>query len=815
MSDEPDAFAGLDARLARHRERGDPFVDAVVADAANGGGLAWDTRRMLTRNESWQRLLAEPDDVQVSATVAAMAHSRSIGNHQSAEESSAEYRRSSVGNAITAELTSASLPWEAEDVTLLVRLSYDRQEYLDSQAGLIQASTAAETFAGMHGAAELEPVLRVVAERLDATVEFEPAVTELRTRVHKLLATLEPPETAGHGLVDAADDWGRRVLVHAEANPGCGAAFLLFSEATAARPTKRWLRACDELLTQPPTLGLVDAMLAAVADAEGRAPWDWVEYLQVLSDPNAVLVRGALWAAELAHPPWATERAIGVVRRWPAEKPGNTAIQVIGSLGEPEGLAFLSQLQAKERHKSVLKQIASALEAAAAKTGLSAAELRERLVRDFGLGADGGKLVRLGDHVAVLSVESGGAASLGWRGADGKPQQSVPTAVKEGHPEELRELRRELKEIREALSAERVRLEGLFVDDRAWSFADWRRYYLEHPLTGSFARRLIWVVDGTAAIPLEGALVDVAGRAFEPADDATVTLWHPLGVAPGEIAAWRAFVLERGLTQPFKQAHRELYVLTPAEQETATYSNRFAAHVADYPRLYALMRARGWPGGMLGPFEASGGPNARPFAAHGLRAEFWLDDLTDYADGGHMARYAGTDQVRFDAGDGRGPRQLADVPPIVFSEAMRDVDLFVAVTSIETDPAWQDRNERRFDGYWREHAFGELTVSAETRREVLLELIPKLAIAERCEVTDRFLVVRGDLRTYKLHLGSGNILMSPNDEYLCIVADQFGKKKAPLLPFEGDERLSLILSKAMLLAADAKITDRSITAQLR
>lgn len=32
--------------------------------------------------------------------------------------------------------------------------------------------------------------------------------------------------------------------------------------------------------------------------------------------------------------------------------------------------------------------------------------------------------------------------------------------------------------------------------------------------------------------------------------------------------------------------------------------------------------------------------------------------------------------------------------------------------------------------------------------------------------------MRGDLRTYKIHLGSGNILMSPNNQYLCIVPGQ-------------------------------------------
>jgi hypothetical protein len=43
----------------------------------------------------------------------------------------------------------------------------------------------------------------------------------------------------------------------------------------------------------------------------------------------------------------------------------------------------------------------------------------------------------------------------------------------------------------------------------------------------------------------------------------------------------------------------------------------------------------------------------------------------------------------------------ADVPLLVFTEAMRDVDLFVGVTSIGADPQWLDRGEdRRFETYW-------------------------------------------------------------------------------------------------------------------
>ena len=80
---------------------------------------------------------------------------------------------------------------------------------------------------------------------------------------------------------------------------------------------------------------------------------------------------------------------------------------------------------------------------------------------------------------------------------------------------------------------------------------------------------------------------------------------------------------------------------------------------------------------------------------------------------------------------------------------------------------------------------------------------------------EKFLVVRGDRRTYKIHLGSGNILMEPNDAYLCIVPTSAAKDPAgAALPFEGDRTLSVILSKALMLADDTKITDRTILSQL-
>jgi hypothetical protein len=97
-----------------------------------------------------------------------------------------------------------------------------------------------------------------------------------------------------------------------------------------------------------------------------------------------------------------------------------------------------------------------------------------------------------------------------------------------------------------------------------------------------------------------------------------------------------------------------------------------------------------------------------------------------------------------------------------------------------------------------------------------LRLLPRLTIGDRCHVEDRFLHVKGDLHTYKIHLGSGNILLDPGDQYLCIVPANVPESSPDeYLPFDGDRTLSLILSKALMLSADTKITDPTILSQLR
>jgi hypothetical protein len=373
---------------------------------------------------------------------------------------------------------------------------------------------------------------------------------------------------------------------------------------------------------------------------------------------------------------------------------------------------------------------------------------------------------------------------------------------------------------------QRQRIENLLRSERrSWPLADWRTRYLDHPLLRYLARRLVWEFEDGHTVTLaawhDGRLVDVTGAPLqEPGAGATVRLWHPISSERDTVHAWQLWLEGRRVTQPFKQAHREVYRLTDAELTTGTYSNRFAAHILRNHQLQALCRERSWRYGLIPSFETPPAPYL-DLLEWDVRAEVAVEP-TGFEQGlesdAMVPLYVVTGHVRFLPlrAEVRDPVALADIPTLAFSEALRDVDLFVSVCTVGNDPNWRDRGPAAYEGYWTRDAFGELLSSGQGRRELLERLLPGLSIADRCSLSDRFLVVRGDLRTYKIHLGSANILMEPDNQYLCIVAragDAFSGRL--YLPFEGDQILSLILSKAFLLANDSAIQDRSILSQIK
>ncbi|MFI2207229.1 DUF4132 domain-containing protein [Streptomyces sp. NPDC020192] len=655
-------------------------------------------------------------------------------------------------------------------------------------------------------------------------------------------------------VLNVGEVWAEQALRDSEEVPDWQALLRHATTATAAKPTPKWEQRARALIQPLDTDRARTTVLSWLA-LVGRRTFelDRPEYgadVNSAYDPyNANALRGLTWVLSLlpAHPD--TTRALGALVETSLKKiaglgPRNPKVANAGVTalsridGEP-ALAELARLATRVTYRGTLKLLDNALETRAKALGLSREEIEELAVPAYGLTEVGRAEHRLGEITAVLEIQ-GGKAVLGWHNAVGKAVRTVPAAVKRDHPEELKELKAAVKDIDRMLIAQSERLDRQFLARRTWPYATWRERYLDHPLAGTLARRLLWTVDGTTVGYADGELRTLTDDPVT--EGAEVRLWHPVGREPAEIVAWRDWLERHAVTQPFKQAHREVYLLTDAERTTGTYSNRFAAHILRQHQFNSLAAIRGWRNKLRLMVDDSAPPAVRELPQWGLRAEYWIHGEgdgygEDTTESGSYLRLT-TDQVRFypldapqnwahcyggeysmwlrDGADPVDALPLTDVPPLVLSEVLRDVDLFVGVGSIGNDPTWQDGGpEGRFREYWTSYGFGELNQSAETRRVLLERLIPRLAIADRCTLEGRFLQVKGERHTYKIHLGSGNILMTPNDQYLCIVPKSTpATPQTGYLPFEGDRTLAVILSKAMLLAEDAKITDPTILSQL-
>lgn len=651
------------------------------------------------------------------------------------------------------------------------------------------------------------------------------------------------------------DDWGQQAKVLLEAMDADRReqwlALLKHCAGSGNKPAGAWL-------AQVPAL--VEAMgvenfrqtFSLWLDAFGRKRGARLE------EANANLLRGLVWCsaqfADAAVAASLADAAIEGYRKISGLGPrspriAGACVYALKNMPDLQGAAQLERVRLNVKQPSFLKELERALDEAAQQAGMSRADLEELTVPTFGF-EHGNLRISVGNAVAEIQL-AGLNVKLQWYDAAGVPRKAEPAEVKREHKGEIKDLKRQCEDIAHMLTAQRERLERLPLAERSWPLAAWRARYLDHLLVGCVARLLLWrFTDDTGVrdgIWLNGQLVDVNDQPLELSANTVVSPWHPILCEAETVLQWRLWLERHEITQPFKQAHRELYLLTDAERNTRVYSNRFAAHILRQHQFHALATGRGWRNQLRLMVDDSYMPAMLELPHWGVRAEFWIEGAGDHygADTNDSGTYLylATDQVRFyslDAGKnwahagGGGysnaygwqqqentlePLPLEQIPPLLLSEVLRDVDLFVGVASIGNDPTWQDgSHEDRHQNYWHSYSFGELSATAETRKQLLGRLLPKLAIAGRCSIEGRFLKVRGELRTYKIHLGSGNILMEPNDQYLCIVPNQSragAQTEGVFLPFEGDNVFSIILSKAFLLAEDAKITDPTITRQLQ
>jgi hypothetical protein len=485
----------------------------------------------------------------------------------------------------------------------------------------------------------------------------------------------------------------------------------------------------------------------------------------------------------------------------------------------------------KVKYTVARRLIEKSLQQAAARAGVTMEELEDFAVSGFGLDRDGRVEVHVGDAVAVVQIASDGGVAAIWKNADGKPVKAAPAPVRKAFPKEVKDVTALAKEIEQTYAAQRARLEESFVTARTMSPAHWRSYFLEHELLGFLGRRLIWVFrnpDGVerAGLFSDGEMRDVTGKPLDATGAAQVRLWHPLSSDEAEVQRWRERVFVAGVRQPFRQAFREFYRITDDERQTRMYSNRFAGILMRQHQFASLCRARGWEYRLMGSNFDGGNTPSKQLASWKMHAEFYVDlppdrdrSLRESAlneqSGTGINLFIGSDQVRFY----RDRKEIAveDVPAVVYSEIMRDVDLFTSVCEVGPDETWSDQGERGNGVFSERYQWREVSAVLALRAEMLARVLPLTSIADRCKIEKGVLVVRGQLGTYRLPLWGGAALVGEKTfRWLKIPQRLIDKVELKLdnVPLELDTRAESALRKAHILANDWKITDPELIQQL-
>jgi hypothetical protein len=370
---------------------------------------------------------------------------------------------------------------------------------------------------------------------------------------------------------------------------------------------------------------------------------------------------------------------------------------------------------------------------------------------------------------------------------DGKPLKSVPPAVKKAQGykdfQEIHEaLRTQSGRFRRALE-KRMALGSPISQDQI--AAMWRA-----PLVREMISRVVWIDDGeqTGLLDAAGATLATTNGKKLPLGQGPVRIAHPVELERlGTLPAWRDFCFSKELVQPVRQVFREFYVLTPAEIETSPESFRFANQSLSTGPLSGLMKNRGWSVAGMEPLVPR-----KLFCAAAIKAFFDLPNIGHYLT---ESEIVGTGPIYFEnLKEEKLP--LETIPETIFSEVMRDADLFVSVAQVG----------------------GESQTSKELiaqRQALLTSFVGKLKL-KGVSHDGPHAVIEGSRAVYRVHLASGAVFIGMG-RHLCIVPAGSWKRPTKLfLPFfaDDDKRLAEVFSKIMLLSRDDKITDACILAQI-
>ena len=307
-----------------------------------------------------------------------------------------------------------------------------------------------------------------------------------------------------------------------------------------------------------------------------------------------------------------------------------------------------------------------------------------------------------------------------------------------------------------------------------------------HAVLWPMLSRLVLIGDGIAGYPDKGgkALRDYRGKLEPIKAKEKLVIAHPSQLLKSKKwSAWQKECIASERMQPFKQLFRELYVVTAQEKKNKHTSNRYAGQQIQPRQAAALWSARGW----------------------NTQQEVWksfpevgisVDVGFEYGWGSPLDVEGLTVKgISFRKRDQYKPVELKKVPPILFSEVMRDRDLVVSVAHRGgVDP--------------------EASASTVEMRETLVLETCRLLGLKNVSIKKTHVMIKGHHSDYAIHLGSGQVHVTPGG-HICVVAVGAQHRGRIFLPFADDDpKTAEVLSKVLLFADDAAIKDPTILQQI-
>jgi predicted DNA-binding WGR domain protein len=422
-------------------------------------------------------------------------------------------------------------------------------------------------------------------------------------------------------------------------------------------------------------------------DPSGLAEFAWAMFQRWQSSGANPKENWVLDALGLIGDDETVRRLTPLILAWPGEgghAKAVTGVNVLAAVGSDVALMHLHGIAQRAKFKGLKTAANQKMDEVAAALGLSAEQLADRLVPDFGLDTDGSMRLDYGPRQFVVGFDEQLRPYV--TDAAGKHLKALPKPGARDDAERGEAAYKQFaglkKDVRTIAGDQIRRLERAMVTGRRWSGVEFRQLFVGHPLMWHIVRRLVWGLYDTGGA-LTGAIRVAEDRSFSNADDDTTTIAddalvgvaHPLHLT-GELATWSELFADYEILQPFPQLSRETFALTPEEAAGAHFA-KFEGVTLPTTKLMGLER-RGWrrespqDAGIQAAMELVLAPNLEvaveldPGIIVGMPTEFAEQKLT------HIYVHDGTAYSSWSRGN-KGLIPLGKLDPVAASEIIRDL----------------------------------------------------------------------------------------------------------------------------------------------